>query len=413
LSFIECDAKIADVRIIGLETIEFEEKFTMPSILFVRIYTDDGVVGLGETCYLPSSCARVVHEFLAPRLIGKDPLAIAQHWRSTANAISRFGGRGAELRALAAVDVALWDILGQVANLPIYQLLGGVANESVPVYNTCAGPLYASISKHATPGEGSAAPAGIIYEDLIAAKDDAGALAESLLSEGITGMKIWPFDQFALKLGGSTINAETIEKALEPIKKIRDAVGDQIDVMIDGHGLWSLEPAKKIAHALEPYAPYWLEDLTLADPKVLASLRASTNSPISASEYLVNRNDVHAVLEAEGADFIMIDPTWAGGITGARDIAQLADLYGKPVTFHDCTGPVTLQSGIHLAISTPNAAHQEIVRAFLGTTYAEVINEEFSFKNGRVYPPQGPGLGITLQKDLQDREYAHSTKTFG
>ena len=396
------------MKISSVETIEFDSTFALPNIVMVQIKTDEGLIGLGETCYLPTVCTRVIHDFIAPKLLGKNPLTIQEYWSSISNSLSRFGGRGAELRALSAIDVALWDIAGQVAQMPIYQLLGGMAHPSVPVYNTCAGPLYGFVSKSSTPGQGSSVSAGHKYDDLVATTQDPGGLAQSLLSEGITGMKIWPFDKFATLTDGQTIDDATLEKALEPIKKIRESVGKKIDVMIDGHGLWKLEPAKKIARALEPYEPYWLEDLTLADSKVLASLKRSTKLSVSASEYLVNRNDVHAVLEADGADFIMIDPTWAGGVTGSREIAQLADAYGKPVTFHDCTGPATMQIGIHLSIATPNAAHQEMVRAFIATVYAEMINEEFPISAGKVLPPKGMGLGISLQSDLATRSYAKS-----
>jgi len=391
------------MKIVAFETIELGSESALPSLMLLKVHTDDGITGIGETYYLPRSCAAVIHEDIAPRLLGSDPTDVQGHWTHLNNAYSRFGARGAETRAMSAVDLALWDILGKVAGLPIYRLLGAT-NKDIRSYNTCGGPNYGiSSGGGAQVGYGSSDQTGEL-DDYHAFLNRPGDLAQELVAEGYHGMKIWPFDQFAHTHGGHSIAAEDLAAGIQIVAEIRDAVGHQIEIMIEGHGFWDLGPAIKIARALEPYAPAWVEDLTLATkPRVLAQLRSATSVPISVSEYLVTSTDYMPILEAEAADMIMIDPTWAGGITESRKIATLADAFGLPVTFHDCTGPLTLLAGLHLSLATPNAIYQESVRAFLRVVYPDITTKVPKVEHGRISAPEMAGLGTELQPDLAHR----------
>jgi L-alanine-DL-glutamate epimerase-like enolase superfamily enzyme len=184
---------------------------------------------------------------------------------------------------------------------------------------------------------------------------------------------------------------------LDPVRRIRKAVGDRIDIMIEGHGYWDLPTAKKIAHALEEYQPAWIEDMLLGhDIGALRELKDTTRIPVLASEYLMTRHQYRPLLEQNAADIVMIDPTWAGGITESRKIATLADTYSLPVSMHDCTGPFTLLAGVHLAISAPNAIYQETVRAYIRTWYRDLIPDVIQITNGRILPPAGAGIGAAL-----------------
>ena len=199
------------------------------------------------------------------------------------------------------------------------------------------------------------------------------------------------------QIGGHTIDAANLKRGLEPFRKIREAVGDQVEIMVEGHGLWSLPAAKKIAHALEEYQPYWLEDLLRADDlDALADLRRSTTTPILVSDYLTTRYEYKAVLEKNAADIIMIDPTWAGGITESKKIATMAETWKRPVAMHDCTGPFTLFAGLHLAINATNAVYQETVRAYLHISYPQLVTEGVTVEQGHILAPTQPGLGTTL-----------------
>jgi L-alanine-DL-glutamate epimerase-like enolase superfamily enzyme len=404
------------MKLTKIETIHLAD---YPHILFVAVHTDEGLVGYSDTFYTPDAVRAYLHQFAAPLLLGHDPLSIELHWRRLYEIIGHIVGKGAEIRGLSALDVALWDIFGQATGLPVWQLLGGAARDRIKTYNTCGGPAYG----RSTLG-GTLKSSNGRYEDLVAYMTRADELALDLLEEGITGMKIWPFDPGVHSpgswdkwrdfrgafdptlrtLGGQRIDEDDLDRGLEPFRKIRAAVGSKMDIMLEGHGFWSLPAAKRIAQAVEEYRPAWLEDLMRADDiSSLAELRRSTTIPLLASEYLTTRYEYKALLEQQAADIIMIDPTWAGGITESKKIAAMAEAYRRPVSFHDCTGPFTMMAGIHLAINATNAVYQETVRAYLHVTYPEMVTEPITVEGGHILAPTGPGLGTTLLPAVRHR----------
>lgn len=407
------------MKISALETIHLPD---YPALLFVAVHTDAGLVGYADTCYAPDAVAGYVHQFAAPMLLGHDPLAIELHWRRLYEVIAHTVGKGAELRGLSAIDVCLWDILARAAGMPVWQVLGGAVRDRIKTYNTCGGPSYGRSARGGT-GYGTDGTAGR-YEDLAGFMERADELALDLLGEGLTGMKIWPFDYVAhspdgwddwrsfrgmfdptiRSLGGQDISAADIHRALEPFRKIRKAVGDRMEVMLEGHGLWSLPAALKIARAVEEFRPAWLEDLMRADDiEALAELRRGTTTPVLASEYLATRYEYKPLLEARAADIVMIDPTWAGGITECKKVAAMAEAYKRPVAMHDCTGPLTLYAGIHLAINAPNAVYQETVRAYLRVNYPDLVTDLPTIEQGHILAPTKPGLGTALLPDVRTR----------
>ncbi len=387
------------MKLTRIETIHLAEHATL---LFVRLHTDEGLVGYGETKYAPAALRGFIHDYAAPLLLGTDPLAIDRHWRTIYDNGVRCGVLGVEMRALSALDIALWDILGQAAGMPIYQTLGGASHDRMPVYNTCAGPVYARALDRAV-GKGDAG----VYEDLDAFMTRADELAEDLLSEGIKGMKIWPFDPFASSTRGQRISLEDMDTGLEPLRKIRQAAGNRMEVMIEGHGHWSLPAATRIARAVEEFEPLWIEDLMRPDNiDALVELRRSTRTPMLVSEMLQTRYAYRPMFEARAADIVMVDPAWCGGISEARKIGHMAETWGLPVTFHDCAGPINLFAGLHLAVNAPNAMYQETVRAFIRTFYPDLITNNIDIRNGYAELPVGPGLGTALLPDITNREDA-------
>ena len=407
------------MKITKIETIHLED---YPHILFVAIHTDEGLVGYSDTFYMTEALRGYIHQFAAPMLLGRDPLAIELHWKRLYEVIAHIAGKGAEIRALSAIDSALWDSLGQAANMPVWQLLGGACRDRIKTYNTCGGPSYGRATRGQT-GYGTDRDSGK-YEDLIGFMTRADELAEELLSEGISGMKIWPFDYVANApdeydnwrnfrgwfdpalhtLGGQYISNADLNKCLEPFRKIRKAVGDKMEIMVEGHGFWTLPAAKKIARSLEEFEPFWLEDLMRADDvDALAELQASTHTPVLASEYLTTRYEYKPVLEKRAAEIIMIDPTWAGGITESKKIATMAETYKRPVAMHDCTGPFTLYAGMHLAINASNAIYQESLRSYLRVTYPDLVTEVPTVVNGHLLAPTAAGIGTTLLPDVRKR----------
>ena len=178
---------------------------------------------------------------------------------------------------------------------------------------------------------------------------------------------------------------------------IRERVGDRIELMLDGHGFFSLATALRIAQAMREIRPLWLEDVIRPDSaETIAQFRQEAGVPIAVSEMLVTRDAYRAVLARQGADYVMIDPTWVGGISETRRIAELAQLYNVPVLMHDCTGPLTLMAGLHTAAAVPAVCYQETVRAHIATVYPRLIDGEVVVRDGHIDLPERPGLGVRL-----------------
>lgn len=387
------------MKITALETIRLNE---FPNLLWLHVHTDQGLTGLGETFFGARAVEAYIHETAAHLLLGKDPLQIDRHGRTLQNQYLGFSGTGTEMRAASAIDIALWDLLGHVTGQPVHQCLGGLSHEKMRIYNTCAGYRYIRSDKGQKTdnwGIGSQAAAGP-YEDLDAFLNRADELAQSLLEQGITAMKIWPFDFAAEATEGRFASAADLDKALEPFRKIRNAVGRKMDIMAELHSLWTPMGAEQVMKALAPLEPFWIEDpIKMVNADLLSALRARTGMVICGSETLATRRAFREFLQADALDVVMLDLSWCGGIGEAKKIATLAEAWGRPVAPHDCTGPIVLTASVHLSLNCPNTLIQETVRAFTTGWYKEVVTDLPDIRNGFVYPSNKPGLGTRLQPE--------------
>jgi galactonate dehydratase len=365
-------------RIIQVETLLDPDH---PLFAWVRIRTDDGLVGLGETVGKPGAVVRIIHDVYAQILIGEDPRAIERLWHAMFSVISYHGAAGAELRALSAVDIALWDILGRLANQPVYVLLGGACRDRIPIYNTCGS--FGSI------------------RDREKFMTDPGGLARDLLTSGITAMKIWPFDELAARHGGQFVAQAAIEEGVAVIRTIREAVGDAIEIAIEGHCLWNLPVSIQIAREVSPYRPLWLEDLIWPYAiDSIAELRRAGGLPVAASERLFGRFAFRELLEKSAADVVMLDVAWTGGISEAIKIAHLASAYELPVTPHNCGGPVSHVVNAHFSAHIRNLSLLETVRAFYTELFPEIVTTNLIPESGTLPLPSGPGFGVELRPDF-------------
>jgi len=392
------------MKITGIETIRLGE---FPNLIWVQVHTDEGLVGLGESFFRPEPVEAYVHATVAPQLLGEDPLRIEWISKRLMNDYLGFSGSGVEMRAASAIDIALWDLFGQATGQPVHQLLGGLFRDRIRTYNTCAGYRYVRKSVgQASENWGLDAQEGP-YEDLDAFLHRADELAHSLLEQGISGMKIWPFDVAAERSGGLYIAPDELAAALEPFAKIRRAVGAKMDVMVEFHSLWNLPAAKRIFDALEEFDPFWFEDpIKMTNMDALADLAASTNVPICASETLAGRPAFREMMAKDAAGIVMLDLSWVGGLSEAKKIATMAEAHHLPVAPHDCTGPVVLIASTHLSLNAPNALVQETVRAFYTGWYKELVTELPRIEDGYVHPMSGPGLGTRLLPDVARRRDA-------
>jgi L-alanine-DL-glutamate epimerase-like enolase superfamily enzyme len=388
------------VRIVAVETIRPQ---IQPNLLFVRLHTDDGRIGLGESFIGARAVEAYVHESAADVLLQSTqlaPEAIAQ----TLSPYIGFQGAGVETRGNAAIDLALWDLLGQGTGLPLTEVLGGPVRQSMPIYNTCAGPSYISDSTRQRSDNWGLTP-GSSWEDLDAFMTRPAALARELVDEGIPGMKIWPFDRAAEASGGLTIGTKELAEGLAVVDAIRAEAGFDVQLMIELHGLWSRPAATTILQALTPYRPFWVEDPIRPDAvDALQTLASSVDVPIASGETIVGRRGFSELLRSGAIDIATVDVQWTGGLTEARKVAALADTFGVPIAPHDCTGPATLAACVHLNQASPNGLVQETVRAFLRTWYDELVEGLPEITDGRIAVSSAPGHGVRLRPGLVDSD---------
>ncbi|MFE7215496.1 mandelate racemase/muconate lactonizing enzyme family protein [Streptomyces sp. NPDC057611] len=384
------------MRIVALETLRpaFQK-----NLCVVVLHTEDGQVGLGDAFMQSAAVEAYLHDHVAPLLVGQEhpsPEAVSQLLAPYVG----FQGGGVEVRGNGAVDIALWDLLGRHTGLPVARLLGGPVRAEIPVYNTCAGPDYIQDTSRQTSANWGAVEGR--YEDLTAFLNTPGALAKELRAEGLRGMKVWPFDHAAEASGGTRITPAEMDRALAVVREIRDAVGMDLDLMVELHGLWSRQAAVEICHALEPLQPFWVEDPVRPDAvDALGALCDEVGVPIATGETALGRRGFLPMLGQGRISYCTVDVQWTGGLTEARKVATLADTFAVPVAPHDCTGPITLAACFHLTMAQPNALVQETVRAFLRTWYPRVVEGLPEIRNGLARLNDSPGLGLTLTADLR------------
>jgi galactonate dehydratase len=387
------------VNITGIETMRLASN---DNLLWLRIATDDGISGWGETFFAPGSVESFLHDACWPMLDGAEAGDIVRINQRLVRYPVGYASSGVEMRAASAVDMALWDIAGKAAGLPLWRMLGGKSRDDIRIYNTCAGPHYVRRQRSGDVDswfgtDGERHP----LDDLRAFTEEPERLARELLAEGVTGMKIWPFDRAAFANGGVGITPTQLAEGAEPFRRIREAVGPAMDLMVEMHALWDLASARRIIRAVEPFAPLWIEDpIRMDDHAALRVLARETNIPILACETLGPAASFLPMIAERSVGIVSLDPSWCGGITQARAIADMAAAAQLPVAVHDCTGPLGFVAGAHLSIHAPTAMIQETVRAYLRGWYAETVTGLPPIAAGRMRPPEGPGLGCEPRPEL-------------
>jgi galactonate dehydratase len=369
------------MKITAIESLQWAE---YPRLMVVRVHTDSGLIGLGETVDKIPGSKGALHGTIAPLVLGQDPLDIEGVWRFVMDNIMYHGYAGAETRALSALEVALWDLMGKHYNAPLYHLLGGKTRERIPTYNTCIG--FGPV------------------QDYAAWHDDAGALAKSLLADGVKAMKIWPFDQFSEASFGQYISLADVERGLRPIQQIREAVGTEMEIGIECHFRWNRVSIERIARALEPYNILFMEDvLPAVHLDEIKSIAASIKIPVIGSELLMTRWQLRDWLVKGVSQIVMTDPVWNGGIAETRKIAAMAEAFGVPLVLHNVAGPICHAACMHLGAHIPNLFYVESVRAFYQTYFPILSGWGPTVSDGHLDIPPGPGLGVELLPEMLER----------
>ena len=376
---------------------------SQPNILWVEVTDEHGVTGLGETYYAPGAVEAILHDLIGPLVLGMDAHRIEEIWQTVFACVNFHGWAGAEARALSALDIALWDLLGKRTGLSVATLLGGRVRDSIRVYNTCvdAGP----------------------YRDMQGWLERPGELAEELVEAGFTGMKVWPWDRFAPQITselvtgpagwsamgpvGHDLTADQLAAGLACVETIRGRVGSRLDLMIEAHSRWDVNAGLAICRALEPYGVAWIEDvLQPTSTSDLRRMAQETRIPQAVSERLIGKWAYRDVLEAAAAQLVMVDVVWTGGLTEARKIADLADAYHVPILPHDCTGPVCLAASLQLCAHATNAKVMEVVRGFVDGWYHDVVDHPPEVVDGQATIPDRAGLGLSLLPEIRRRDDA-------
>lgn len=377
------------------------------NFLWVRVETDEGVSGLGETFRHARPVASYLHSQIAGYLLGRDPRAVNAHAHALLNdGGNRFAGyptRSVEIRANSAVDIALWDIKARALGVTVCELMGGPVRDSIAVYNTCAGPGYnwqAGQARARMAGDGGGAD-DAVTDDLDWQERDPAGLARSLLDEGIAAMKIWPFDAAAEANRGQRIGGEALRAGLDKIAAIRDAVGERIDILLEYHGLWRPAAARRLLAETDRFRPFWHEDIVpMSEIATLAELRARSASPFAGSENHGTAIWVRDALAARAVDYVHYDIGWSGGLSEALRVAHLAAAHDVMIAPHDCTGPVVWIANLHLALAMPNAVLLESVRAYYKGVYRQLVTRLPVVAEGLALPMEGPGLGTALSDQV-------------
>jgi galactonate dehydratase len=337
---------------------KLETFLVKPRWLFLKVHTDEGLVGLGEPILegRALTCAQAVDE-LAPYLIGKDPRRVVHHWQAMYRHAFYRGGP-LLTSALSGVEHALWDLAGKSLGVPVYQLLGGPTRDRIRIY------------------KGGGDPETI----------------QQWIAKGFTAFKTGVRGGRPARI---VENVAFIDRAVERFAALREAAGPEIDIAIDFHGAVSPQTAKLLIKALEPYQPMFIEEpCQCQNVDAMADIARGTHLPIATGERIFTKWGFREILEKRAASILQPDLCHAGGIHEVHIIAGMAEAYYAAIAPHNPLGPISLAACIQLDATIPNFVAQE--HTTLGEGY---LKQPFVFKDGYVELPTGPGLGIELDED--------------
>jgi galactonate dehydratase len=343
-----------------------------PRWLFLKVETDEGIIGWGEPVIEGrASTVKAAVEELSDYLIGKDPLRIEDHWQVLYRS-GFYRGGPILMSAIAGIDQALWDIKGKYFNAPIYQLLGGACRDSIRVYSWIGGDR----------------------------PSDVGKAAKEAVDAGFTAVKMNATEELQY-----IDSYEKVDAAIARIAAIRESVGEYVGVGIDFHGRVHKPMAKILAKELEPYRPMFLEEPVLPENnEALREIARSTHIPIATGERMFSRWDFKQILADGYVDIIQPDLSHAGGITECKKIFSMAEAYDVAVAPHCPLGPIALAACLQVDATAHNAFIQE---QSLGIHYNQgsdlldyvVDKSVFKYEDGYVQIPQAPGLGISINEE--------------
>ena len=366
------------MKITGIKTNIFSSRHrnAKRNWLILRLQTDEGAEGIGEASMLSYDplVVRLLEEWTERYLVGKDPMARELHWmRMHQDNL----GRGGRLfsTALSGVDIALWDLAGKTLGVPVHALLGGPIRDKIRVY---ANGWYTN------PGT----PAQNAEEAL------------RVVEMGYDAMKFDPFGQHNYY----TISPSEARLAEERVAAVRDAVGPDVEILVEVHAKFSVSAAVHLGRRLEKYRPFWFEEPTSQENvSEMAQVRQKVNIPIATGERLYLKFPFYELVAADAADILQPDMCNAGGITELRKIAAIAEPRHVLMAPHNTNSAVGTVASFHLDAATPNFLIQEYHAEFYEPHYFDIFPGFPRQRNGYVDLPQAPGLGVEFDEDLANK----------
>ncbi len=349
--------------------------------IFVKLYTDSGVTGIGESSIERHEQAVVgALESFRDFLVGKDPFQIEYLW-NTIYKETFWHGQLIVLTALSGVEQALWDIKGKALGVPVYELLGGKLRDRVRAYvNAWA---FRKVVTEITP------------EDT---PESVARNAAEMVAKGFTAMKWDPFRE-----GGQVIPKAEENYAIASVKAVREAVGPDVDLLIECHGRFNMASAIRMAHKLEPFDPFFYEEPMPPDNiDAMAEVQRAIRLPIATGERLYTRWEFRSLFEKQAARIIQPDICHVGGILELKKIAAMAETYYVSVQPHNSNGPIGCLASLHLDACIPNFIFQEFFYPYLDY-YNELLSDPIEYADGHVKIPDRPGLGADLNEEVARR----------
>ena len=366
------------MKITGIKTNIFSSRHSNAkrNWLIVRIQTDEGIEGIGESSMLSSDpiVGSLIQEWSENYLVGKDPLAGQVHWTRLHQDNLGRGGR-LYSTVLSGIDIALWDLRGKILGVPVYQLLGGPFRNKLRVY---ANGWYTN----------PASP------ELIAEE------AKKVVEMGYTAMKFDPFGKIAY----TTISPEEAQLSVDRVAAVREAVGPNVDILIEVHARFNVYTAVGLAKRMEQYRPFWYEEpVSQENTNEMRQVRDRINIPVATGERLYLKFPFFDLVKNEAVDILQPDICNAGGITELHKIGSMAEAQHVMMAPHNTNSAVGTVASFHLDTAMPNFLIQEYHAEFYEPHYFQVVQGLPRQKDGYVNLPEGPGLGISLDNELLDK----------
>ncbi|HEV8679344.1 MAG TPA: mandelate racemase/muconate lactonizing enzyme family protein [Stellaceae bacterium] len=353
--------------------------------LLVEVETDSGITGIGEAGLGGGVTASVIEKIMAPLLVGQDPLLIEAHWQRMFAQTRQFGRRGVVMNAISGIDIALWDIAGKVAGLPVYKLLGA-ARDRVEAYAS-----------------------GGFYQEGKGVEEIAGE-AEGYRARGFKGMKMKvgrnPSTQTHLRqlIGNAEVCEVDPSEDIARVAAVRRALGPQAKLMVDVNCAWSPAFAIEMGRAMEPYSLYWIEEPVATDDiDGSAEVARALATPIAGYETEIGLYGFRQLIDRGAVDIVQLDLAWSGGFSEGRRIAAYAGAHHRMVAPHAFAGAVLLVASLHFCAAIPNGLVLEWDQN-PNAIREELLKEPLRLEtDGTVRVPERPGLGIELDRAAVER----------